>query len=93
MLILVHLHLFDHIVSYNSDCTIYMFQVFILQLGGTKDWKLYSPVQQLARECSHDLDKDTMSTLELLMEVTMNPGDLLYFPRGTVHQAKVNKGV
>nr|CAB3265593.1 bifunctional lysine-specific demethylase and histidyl-hydroxylase MINA [Phallusia mammillata] len=67
-------------------------EVFILQLGGCKDWKLYSPVQKLARECSRDLDKETMEKLDLIMELTMQPGDLMYFPRGTVHQAKVKEG-
>ena len=33
-----------------------------------------------------------MASTELIQEITMNVGDVMYFPRGTIHQAKVLKG-
>jgi lysine-specific demethylase/histidyl-hydroxylase NO66 len=60
--------------------------VFILQLEGKKKWKLYSPPasDELPREYSRDLDQDECG--EPLMELELEEGDLLYFPRGTIHQ-------
>ncbi|ELR18649.1 cupin superfamily subfamily protein [Acanthamoeba castellanii str. Neff] len=62
-------------------------EVFILQLEGKKKWKLYSPPpsDELPREYSRDLDQDECG--EPLMELELEEGDLLYFPRGTIHQA------
>lgn len=60
--------------------------VFLLQITGEKEWKLYhSPVelpshirdQQIGR---HELAEPTLT-------VMLQPGDLLYIPRGVVHQA------
>ncbi len=60
--------------------------MFILQLEGKKKWKLYSPPasDELPREYSRDLDQDECG--EPLMELELEEGDLLYFPRGTIHQ-------
>lgn len=60
--------------------------VFILQITGTKEWQLYhAPIalpshlrdQNIGR---HELDEPSLT-------VTLQPGDLLYIPRGIVHQA------
>lgn len=62
---------------------------FILQIEGKKLWKLYEPRDEkeiLARYSSADMTEDEMG--ELYMEVELNPGDMLYFPRGVIHQAK-----
>nr|XP_002131324.1 ribosomal oxygenase 2 [Ciona intestinalis] len=67
-------------------------EVFILQLEGEKEWKLYSPVVNLPRNSSSDFDDSTVKGLTLLDTIIMKPGDVLYFPRGTVHQAKSIKG-
>uniref|UniRef100_H2YR66 Bifunctional lysine-specific demethylase and histidyl-hydroxylase n=1 Tax=Ciona savignyi TaxID=51511 RepID=H2YR66_CIOSA len=67
-------------------------EVFILQLEGTKAWKLYSPVKHLARQSSEDFDENEVKDLTLLDTILMKPGDVLYFPRGTIHQAKSIKG-
>ena len=66
--------------------------MFIFQLEGSKVWKLYEPLDILPSECSSDLTEEEMSKTKLIMEVTLNVGDVLYFPRGTIHQAKVLKG-
>ncbi len=61
-------------------------EVFILQVRGSKHWRLYPP--------SVDLPLDEMAQ-ELpegyaqapLMTVHLRPGDVLYMPRGVVHEA------
>ena len=64
------------------------FKVFILQLEGSKRWKLYSPLKELPMDPSEDLDETAMKKVRLISELTLNPGDVLYFPRGTIHQAQ-----
>ncbi|XP_047128040.1 ribosomal oxygenase 2 isoform X1 [Hydra vulgaris] len=61
-------------------------EVFILQLEGTKHWKLYKPMVELSRDYTQDLSQDSIG--KPIMELTLEPGDLLYFPRGTIHQAR-----
>uniref|UniRef100_K3WPR5 Bifunctional lysine-specific demethylase and histidyl-hydroxylase n=1 Tax=Globisporangium ultimum (strain ATCC 200006 / CBS 805.95 / DAOM BR144) TaxID=431595 RepID=K3WPR5_GLOUD len=60
-------------------------EVFILQTEGRKKWKLYHPITELAGEHSNDLSPDQIGAP--WMELTLEEGDLLYFPRGVVHQA------
>ncbi|HEV3258821.1 MAG TPA: cupin domain-containing protein [Gemmataceae bacterium] len=61
-------------------------EVFVLQIEGAKHWRFYAPARELplaeewvplARE---DLGPPTQ-------EASMQPGDLLYMPRGHVHEA------
>ncbi|KAM3935777.1 ribosomal oxygenase 2 [Leptodactylus fuscus] len=59
-------------------------EVFILQVEGEKHWRLYEPIVQLAREYDvSPADKVTTPTHDILLK----EGDMLYFPRGTIHQA------
>lgn len=60
-------------------------QVLILQCEGQKRWKLYEPPITLPMEYSHDLKREEIG--RPVSEMTLNPGDLLYMPRGTVHEA------
>ncbi|RLN66011.1 hypothetical protein BBP00_00002464 [Phytophthora kernoviae] len=64
-------------------------EVFVLQTEGRKKWKLYHPLMELAGEHSSDLEKDQIG--EPWMEITVEEGDLLYFPRGVVHEACTDK--
>uniref|UniRef100_A0A8I5ZJ87 Bifunctional lysine-specific demethylase and histidyl-hydroxylase n=1 Tax=Rattus norvegicus TaxID=10116 RepID=A0A8I5ZJ87_RAT len=65
-------------------------EVFILQLEGRKRWRLYSPTVPLAREYSVEPeDRIGTPTHDFLLK----PGDLLYFPRGTIHQAETPSGL
>ncbi|NWR44401.1 RIOX2 oxygenase, partial [Regulus satrapa] len=65
-------------------------EVFILQLEGEKHWRLYSPTVPLAREYSVEpADRIGSPTHEFMLK----PGDLLYFPRGTIHQADTPQGI
>ncbi|KAL4608725.1 bifunctional lysine-specific demethylase and histidyl-hydroxylase MINA isoform X3 [Arapaima gigas] len=65
-------------------------EVFILQLEGEKHWRLYQPTVPLAREYSLEPEERISSPTH---DITLKPGDLLYFPRGTIHQADTPVGV
>ncbi|XP_064473711.1 ribosomal oxygenase 2-like [Ornithodoros turicata] len=60
-------------------------EVFVLQLEGVKSWKLYKPPSELPRTYSKDFSQDEIGSPT--HEFTLQPGDLLYMPRGTIHQA------
>jgi len=67
-------------------------EAFILQLEGKKIWKVYSPLDEettLPRFSSKnfkrsDLTSSPINTFEL------EPGDLLYFPRGFIHEGRTS---
>ncbi|KAG1693148.1 hypothetical protein DVH05_023927 [Phytophthora capsici] len=63
-------------------------EVFVLQTQGSKKWKLYHPLVELAGEHSSDLAENQIG--QPWMELTVEEGDLLYFPRGVIHQACTN---
>jgi hypothetical protein len=62
-------------------------EAFILQTEGKKKWRLYSLLEEerLPYEYSPDIPQDELP--KPLLEVELNAGDVLYFPRGTIHQA------
>lgn len=60
-------------------------EVFIVQLEGEKYWRLYKPPIELPRTYSKDFSADEIG--QPTHEFTLKPGDLLYMPRGTIHQA------
>ncbi|EGC36270.1 hypothetical protein DICPUDRAFT_32138 [Dictyostelium purpureum] len=62
--------------------------VFILQLEGKKEWRLYHPKDQtevLPKKSSENFAQDEIG--EPYFTCTLEAGDLLYFPRGVIHQA------
>ncbi|KAM9348034.1 ribosomal oxygenase 2 [Symphorus nematophorus] len=65
-------------------------EVFILQLEGQKCWRLYNPTVPLATEYSVEPEERIGSPTH---EIVLKAGDLLYFPRGTIHQASTPAGV
>ncbi|XP_036603721.1 ribosomal oxygenase 2 isoform X1 [Trichosurus vulpecula] len=65
-------------------------EVFILQLEGKKHWRLYQPTVPLAREYNVESEDRIGAPTH---EFTLKPGDLLYFPRGTIHQADTPPGL
>ncbi|XP_031814745.1 ribosomal oxygenase 2 isoform X2 [Sarcophilus harrisii] len=65
-------------------------EVFILQLEGKKHWRLYQPTVPLAREYNVEPEDKIGAPTH---EFTLKPGDLLYFPRGTIHQADTPPGL
>ena len=62
-------------------------EVFMLQLEGKKHWKLHksrSDDEVLPRHSSGNFDQEEVGAP--FMEMDLEPGDLLYLPRGTIHQ-------
>ncbi|XP_017064564.1 bifunctional lysine-specific demethylase and histidyl-hydroxylase NO66 [Drosophila eugracilis] len=63
-------------------------EAFVVQVEGRKRWRLYEPPKksdQLARFSSGNYDQEELG--EPLLDEVLEAGDVLYFPRGTVHQA------
>ncbi|EDV91995.1 bifunctional lysine-specific demethylase and histidyl-hydroxylase NO66 [Drosophila grimshawi] len=63
-------------------------EAFVLQVEGRKRWRLYdapSPNDVLARTSSGNLKQQQLS--KPIFDEVLEAGDLLYFPRGCVHQA------
>lgn len=71
--------------------------VLVLQVLGSKTWKVYQkipvpypyPHEQVGKA---GLDvPEAVTQGEVLIEVVLKPGDVLYMPRGYVHQARATK--
>ena len=62
-------------------------ELFVCQTQGSKRWRLYEPLDgfRLPSRPSGDLPEDVIG--EPLMDVVLEEGDVLYMPRGTIHQA------
>jgi ribosomal protein L16 Arg81 hydroxylase len=61
-------------------------EAFVLQIAGHKQWRVYPPVQLLPNR-GHSLSPPHYAAPAPILEPTLNPGDLLYLPRGYVHSA------
>jgi ribosomal protein L16 Arg81 hydroxylase len=60
--------------------------VIILQVEGSKSWKIYdSPVELAVKD--QQFYKDKYDHGDVIDSFIMNPGDLLYIPRGLMHAA------
>ncbi|XP_041979906.1 bifunctional lysine-specific demethylase and histidyl-hydroxylase NO66 [Aricia agestis] len=62
-------------------------EAFILQAEGKKKWRIYKPRDDseiLPRESSKNFSQEEIG--EPIMEIVLEAGDLLYFPRGYIHQ-------
>jgi len=59
---------------------------FVLQFAGTKDWVVYDSPITLPGRRQHFYSKD-WTRVEPTLTATLEPGDLLYMPRGFVHEA------
>ncbi|XP_001375764.1 ribosomal oxygenase 1 [Monodelphis domestica] len=69
-------------------------EAFVLQLEGKKLWRVYKPreqVEELPQFSSPNFGPEGLGK-PVLQEV-LEPGDLLYFPRGFIHQAECEPGV
>lgn len=59
-----------------------------MQIEGEKRWKLYKPLNEneyLPRYSSKNFDQSEIG--EPILDTIVKAGDLLYLPRGTIHQA------
>lgn len=66
---------------------------FVLQIEGKKHWRLYKPRNEnesYPRESSGNFKENEIG--EVALEITLEAGDLLYFPRGWIHQANTVPG-
>ena len=60
---------------------------FVLQLEGSKEWRLFGfAAEQPLRGQHFDVDASTLGDAKQV--VRLEPGDLLYLPRGVVHAAQ-----
>jgi len=71
--------------------------VFVLQLAGTKHWRVHEPVHAWPLPdqawTQHREALEQRSTEDPLLDVVLRPGDCLYLPRGTVHAARTTESV
>uniref|UniRef100_G1U914 Bifunctional lysine-specific demethylase and histidyl-hydroxylase n=1 Tax=Oryctolagus cuniculus TaxID=9986 RepID=G1U914_RABIT len=68
-------------------------EAFVLQLEGRKLWRVYRPrvpTEELALTSSPNFSQDDLG--EPVLQTVLEPGDLLYFPRGFIHQAECQEG-
>lgn len=64
--------------------------VFVLQAAGKKHWKIYnSPFSLPLRSQPYDSSKTRAS--QLLTEIDLETGDLIYIPRGFIHEATASE--
>lgn len=64
-------------------------EAFVLQIEGKKEWQLYPPrsdKEVLPRESSGNFRPDEIGAPN--SSIILSPGDMLYFPRGWIHQAR-----
>jgi ribosomal protein L16 Arg81 hydroxylase len=65
--------------------------VLILQLQGSKTWHLYEGADRPPREIQRDSDKAVaLESLPAPTDLRLEPGDVLYVPRGRVHEAETH---
>ncbi len=65
---------------------------YALQLEGRKTWRLWAPVREAPLANSSDDAVDLTQLGAPQLEVTLEPGDLLYFPRGFIHENVTGSG-
>uniref|UniRef100_M4C072 Bifunctional lysine-specific demethylase and histidyl-hydroxylase n=1 Tax=Hyaloperonospora arabidopsidis (strain Emoy2) TaxID=559515 RepID=M4C072_HYAAE len=67
-------------------------EAFLMQTEGSKHWKVYQPLHagdMLARHSSGNFKTEELG--KPVLEVDVEQGDLLYFPRGFIHQARAHE--
>lgn len=66
--------------------------VFILQIEGTKNWQIYEPIVELPNKefagAEQSLPKDQLPPV--IDDICLQPGDLLYLPRGYGHNVSTS---
>ena len=65
--------------------------VFVVQLGGTKRWRIWTPLERTTNPVKgrHTITAPRLDELgDPLLDITMCAGDCLYLPRGYPHAAE-----
>lgn len=64
--------------------------VFVLQLNGSKAWAVWEPTVQLPRSDERRIEDEQLKAAlgTPVMDLVLQPGDILYLPRGYPHAAK-----
>lgn len=65
-------------------------EVLVLHLEGCKHWRLYAPMRKLP--LADERTSVSREQLGPVREICLEPGDLLYIPRGHVHEAFTSEG-
>ncbi len=60
--------------------------VLVLQVAGTKDWKIYDTPEVLPHR-GHTFNPEHYPAGEVTQEFVLRAGDVLYIPRGVMHDA------
>lgn len=60
--------------------------VLVLQVTGTKSWKIYDTPEVLPHR-GHTFDPERYPAGPITQEFVLNAGDMLYIPRGVMHDA------
>lgn len=79
---------FKGVRAFNSHCDLH--EVFAVQLDGEKNWRIYQNRAQSPVQTLHGADAQVIidqAKGEVMMTADMEPGDLLYIPRGYYHDA------
>ncbi|KAA8496881.1 Bifunctional lysine-specific demethylase and histidyl-hydroxylase NO66 [Porphyridium purpureum] len=69
-------------------------EAFVLQLEGEKRWRVYAPLSKedtLPRASSPDFSEADLSGCKPVIDCTLQPGDVLYMPRGWIHHANTEQ--
>jgi len=61
--------------------------VFVIQLIGTKRWQIFAPTWPLPLSAQISTGQQHLCPAQPVMECDLQPGDVLYLPRGWWHQA------
>lgn len=64
--------------------------VFFVQLAGVKRWRVYAPILEAPMKANHpELEKSAKLRRTPLLDVYLRPGDVMYVPRGFLHEGEV----
>jgi ribosomal protein L16 Arg81 hydroxylase len=64
----------------------------IIQVAGTKHWRIYNAPYELPLDDQY-FDKKLHPVGDVQLDITVHPGDLLYIPRGVLHEARATDEV
>ena len=67
--------------------------VFVLQIEGSKTWRIYHSSPEVLPTKQMEFQKDKHPTPQAFTEIELEQGDLLYIPRGMMHDAQTNSAL